>query len=156
MAFDLPVLNTDPNDRNAPAKPKKGEAWLKRKDDRRDLKAHEDREMTAARKRDMAACHGCRWPGCQFMPEKPRLEVSHCFEHRGMGGNPTGDRTQKRLLMLLCFLCHARLDAGDASVEALSHLGSDGPCAFFLKHPETGRLEHVASERSIGVSEERS
>lgn len=42
---------------------------------------------------------------------KPRLEYAH-LEHRGMGGNPTGDRTQPEKLITLCFICHGLFDAG--------------------------------------------
>lgn len=153
MALNVPTY--DPNARIATAKPAKGTAWQESKRVRAEHKAHEDREMAKARKRDMAACHGCRWPACEHMPKKPRLEVSHCFEHRGSGGNPSGDRTRRDLLLLACFIHHDLIDAKDAKVEALTHEGTDGPCAFFARDPETGEMQHVASERLIGVSDTR-
>lgn len=137
-------------------KPAPGTAWQERKTRRAENVAHEQREMGAARKRDLEACHGCRWPGCEFMPQKPRLEVSHCFKHRGQGGNPDGDLTRRDLLMLMCFIHHDRVDgrdlANEAKVEATTDRGTDGPCAFYERNQETGRVEHVWTESAIGVS----
>lgn len=136
----------------AQPKPKKGTVWLEGRQRRAERKAHEDREMTAARKRDMALTHGCRWARCEHMPHKPRLEVSHCFQHRGMGGDPSGERTERRLLMLACFIHHSRIDDGDLEVRAQDdELGTDGPLDFYARN-EFGRMELVASETRIGVS----
>lgn len=141
--------------RDCPPKPAKGSHWLRGRERRAERKAHEDREMTAARKRDMAITHGCRWPRCPFMAKKPRLEVMHVFEHRKAGGNPDGSRTLRHLLMLGCFIHHDLIDRGEAAVTAQTALGTDGPCDFKLRN-EAGDLEIVASEQRIGVSSERS
>ena len=159
MAFDSVPYETDLTAKDRARrlrKPSAGEGWMAAKDRRAALEAHEHREMLAARKRDLAACHGCRWPNCEFMAKQPRLEVSHCFKHRGMGGNPKGDLTEHGLLMLVCFIHHDLIDRGEAEVEALTERGTDDCCAFYKSNAVTGRMEHVATEKRIGVSTERS
>lgn len=136
-------------------RPEPGKHWLDHKAVEAERKTHERKEMDKARRRDMAACHGCRWPACEFMPKKPRLEVAHVFEHRGMGGNPDGERTLQHLLILACFIHHKRIDNGDLEVHETTDQGTDGPLSFHAKNPETGVMEHVATERIIGVSEAR-
>lgn len=153
MKLDLPIH--DPQARTAAPKPVAGEHWQDRKQVTRDRKAHEREQMEQARRRDMAACHGCRWPGCEFASRKPRLEVSHCFTHRGAGGNPDGTRTVRDQLLLVCFIHHRRIDTGDAEVQPLTDRGTDGLLSFHERNQETGRMEHVASERAIGISESR-
>lgn len=139
----------------AKPKPVKGAYWLERKAVKAERKNHERREMDAAKRRDFAACHGCRWPTCPHRTYKPRIHAAHVFEHRGMGGNPDGRRTERHLIMGICVWCHARLDAGDAEVQEQTPAMADGACAFFERNLETGRMEHVATEKSIGVSEAR-
>ena len=65
-------------------------------------KAHELSIMQEVRELDGY----CRFPECDCGCPAPRergypLEVSHRF-HRGMGGNPAGDRTTPGGLILLC------------------------------------------------------
>jgi hypothetical protein len=141
----------------AQPKPAKGSHWLEGRERRAERKAREDAAMAEARRRDLANCHGCRWPRCEFMSRKPRLEVAHVLQHRGMGGDrtDTSARTQRDRLMLLCFLHHARVDTGRAEVKPQTRDGTDGPCDYFIES-ESGRMELVASESRIGVSVERS
>lgn len=134
------------------AKPSKGSGWLKRKEDRRAVVAHERTEKDAVRKRDKQ----CRWPACEFASQKPRLEVAH-LENKGMGGDH-GLRTTRRRLILLCFLHHQgaiSLHSEDLRIDALTTRDAEGPLAFYRKDRETGDWRHVVSERAVGVSETR-
>lgn len=142
--------------RDAKPKPPRGEGWLEGRQRRADRKAREDKAMDEARRRDLANCHGCRWPRCEFMPKKPRLEVAHVFQHRGMGGDRTdaSERTQRNQLLLACFIHHDLIDTGRLEVRAQTSDGTDGCCDFF-RATESGRMELVASEQRIGVSVSR-
>ena len=139
------------------AKPSKGKYWLEKKEAARARKSREQKAMNDAKRRDMAACKGCRWPTCEWRKQEPRIVAAHVFEHRKMGGDKTdtSERTKRELIMGLCFMCHAMVDRFDAYVEALTDAKTDGPCAFYERDTDTGRFYHVASERTIGVSEAR-
>lgn len=133
-------------------KPERGTARLERLGKKRSRKLAEERAMSAARRRDG---HRCRWPRCEFTGLT--LAVAH-LEHRGMGGNPAGDKTERHKLILLCVRHHDRFDgraAPDVDIVPVdSRAGTDGPCVFYVRG-ESGRLEHVATERWIGVSVSR-
>jgi hypothetical protein len=124
---------------------------LQRRSRRAEAVAHERREMAAAKKRDG---HACRWPACAYRAKKLPIEAAHVFQHRGAGGNPDGSRTSRAACMALCKIHHGLLDHHELEVQALTAKGTDGPCAFFVR-AESGRMECLASERSIGVSESR-
>lgn len=131
-----------------------GTVWLEGRKRRAERKAAEDKAMREAKKRDG---NTCRVPGCEHMPKKPRIECAH-LEHRGMGGNPSGDRTQIEKLIALCFIHHAEFDKQMTldfhPVDPLK--GTNGPCAWFRADKETGEMVHFATEKSVGVSEARS
>lgn len=135
--------------RNAPPKPVKGTALIERRQHRLDRVAAEQKVMQAALKRDD---HKCRNPKCGFKKAlKLPIDPAHVFQHRGMGGNPAGDRTaERKQIMALCRGCHGLVDAGELSIEPLTPDWCDGVCAFFEER--RGRMEHIASERVIGVS----
>lgn len=126
----------------AQPKPIKGSGWLAIRQRKAKQKATENAIMAAVKGRDGRTC---RFPKCEHMPKKPRLETAH-MEHRGLGGNPKGDRTQSHKLITFCFIHHGLFDRGLIEVDAVTAKGTDGPCAFYEKHPETGRFIHVASE----------
>lgn len=88
-------------------KPIKGSAWLDAKKRAAEHKRAEDAIMAAVRKLDGQ----CRYPLCEHRAKKPRLEAGH-KRHRGMGGNPTLDRTTPEELMTFCFIDHAAYDRG--------------------------------------------
>lgn len=130
-------------------KPLPGEARKDRHARRLTTKAHETREMQAALKRDGKKC---RVPRCEFA--KLNLIIDPCHErHRGMGGNPNGNRTTRQTVIALCRRHHRLYDNGDIAIEPLTHKGFDGPCDFYmLNGPER---THYATERLVGISETR-
>ncbi len=132
-------------------KPLAGEYRLEQKKTARERKAKEDKTMADAKRRD----HGkCRWPGCAF--KDLRIETAHLV-HRGMGGNPAGDRTERHKLIAFCLRHHQAFDRlRTIDVEPLdAALGTDWLVAFYRLNEETGRMEHFATEKFIGVSETR-
>jgi hypothetical protein len=134
-------------------KPAKGSAQLDRRARRAVRVKGETEAMQEARRRDMANCHGCRFPRCEFMARKPTLDVCHEI-HRGMGGNPKGDRTTRDTLILYCRPHHGQYDRHDIDHEPLTPLGTDGPCLFKRRNRD-GVFETVEIERLVGVSETR-
>lgn len=134
------------------AKPMRGESLLASRRRRAERVAHEQREMQAALKRDERRC---RFPACEFKSKKLPIDPCHAFGHRGAGGNPDGTRTSRELVVALCRAHHGQLDSFQIAIGALSAQMADGLLAFFKKNPETGRMEHVASEVRRGVSETR-
>ena len=60
-------------------------------------KAHEKREKDKVRARE----RGCRVPFCSCKKVRARCEVSH-KDHKGAGGNPTGDRSMAHLMVWIC------------------------------------------------------
>lgn len=117
--------------------------------ERRKVKAErkykEDAEMRHVRRRD----RWCRFPLCGCSRYKLPLDVSH-KNHRGMGGNPAGDRTDRATMVLVCRQRHrvgrVALDRGTLRWEALTELGAEGPIAWFVdaaavRHPGDGEIE---------------
>lgn len=137
-------------------KPARGTALLESRDRRAKRTAAEQKAMQAALKRDGRKC---RFPACEFRSKRLPIDPCHAFQHRGMGGDPSGERTSRALIVSLCRAHHGQLDWGvgatEIQIEALTPERADGPLAFYRRHPETGRMEHVASEVRIGVSEMR-
>lgn len=85
--------------------------------------------MQAVRQRDQH----CRFPLCGCNQFRLRLEVSH-QRHRGMAGNPRGDRSVPALMILVCAARHREnriaLDRGTLRWRALTDRGADGPIAW--------------------------
>lgn len=132
-------------ERNAPPKPKKGDARLDLATKRRDRKALEDATMRAAKDRDG---HRCRFPWCQFR----HLRVEACHEvHRGMGGNPKGDRTTRAALITFCIRHHQAWDHAEFDARPMTPQGFDGPVEFYERNAR-GDWEVFAAERIIGIS----
>ena len=94
-----------------------------------DLK--EEDAMRRARARDQR----CRFPLCGCGRIGIVLDVSH-KQHRGMGGNPAGDRTEPEKLILVCRSRHRQnrvsIDRGTLRWTALTARGSDGPITWDL------------------------
>jgi hypothetical protein len=133
-------------------KPAPGTAWKASKEAKAERKAHEREQMQAAKVRDE---HKCRVPRCEHMPQKPRIEPCHWREqHRAMGGNPSGDRTQRKLIIALCFIHPRESDRKSGStvldIEPQDTAQMfDGPCDYYRNGI------HFASKKRIGVSSER-
>lgn len=133
-------------------KPARGTHWLDGRKRRAERKAFEDAVIAEAKARDG---HRCRVPWCEHMGKKPRLEGAHFIQHRGMGGDPSGGRTRRDLILTTCFIHHAEIDkARTLRVEPQTAQNADGPCDY-LRENERGEWEIFGSERLIGVSETR-
>jgi hypothetical protein len=80
----------------------------------------------------------CRFPLCGCGKMKLRTEVSHST-HKGMGGNPAGDRSQAELMVLVCGARHKdntiAIDRGTLRWRALTARGSNGPIAWDVDIP---------------------
>lgn len=98
---------------------------------RMDLKNKEDAEKQKVRRRDKY----CRFPLCGCGKMKLRTDVSHS-QHKGMGGNPAGDRSKADLMLLVCGARHkdniASIDKGNLRWRPLTARGSNGPVAWDL------------------------
>lgn len=114
----------------------KGPTARRRAAKRRQRKAGEIERMQAARARDVY----CRFPVCGCRTgARPGVvsaaEVSH-QKHRGMGGNPSGDRTVPALLVLICNWRHKlakfSIDRGGIRWEPLTPAGADGPIRWLI------------------------
>lgn len=77
----------------------------------------------------------CRMPMCGCHKMKLRLDVSHS-NHRGMGGNPKGDRTTRETLILLCSARHKEnvisVDRKTLFIFPLTLDGLRGACSFSI------------------------
>lgn len=137
-------------------KPVRGSALLDQRKRRAQAIAHEQGELQAALKRDHRKC---RWPGCNGKHHGLTLPIDPCHlrqpdgtKHRGMGGDRTGERTDRRYIAALCRRHHGLLDAQEIDIVTLTDAGADDCLAFYAKHPETGKVEHIATETRVGVS----
>jgi hypothetical protein len=119
------------------------------------LEAHEDVEKAAVRRRDRL----CRFPLCGCRKLGLRREVSH-DAHKGMGGNPAGDRSDRRTMVLLCVHRHQHgavsRHKGTLRAAYLTAKGYEGPVAWWVDLSEVGQppawLE-VARESAPGQLE---
>lgn len=66
------------------------------------LVSQEQQAMRAVRQADKT----CRFPWCGCRRFKLALHVAHAVQHRGMGGNPKGDRSDPSGLILVCAARH--------------------------------------------------
>ena len=95
----------------------------------------EDEKKAEVRKRDQY----CRFPRCGCRRLHFGLAVAHC-RHKGMGGNPAGDRSAPEDMILLCAPRHREhpiaLDKGTLRVVPLhERRGFAGPCTFEVELP---------------------
>ncbi len=84
----------------------------------------------------------CRFPLCGCRRRGDPLHVSH-QRHKGMGGNPAGDRSQPEGMILLCAWRHREapisIDRGTLRWRALTLHGARGPVAWDVKAEALGR-----------------
>jgi hypothetical protein len=109
--------------------------------------AHEQREKAKVRKRDK----GCRFPLCGCRRLGLRLEVAHGVlddpksQHKGMGGNPKGDRSDAKLMVLLCDHRHQfsvwSAHAGTLRAVARTADGFDGPVTWQVQQGDFGWVD---------------
>lgn len=94
---------------------------------------------------------GCRFPLCGCLAKGLWAEVSHA-QHKGMGGNPTGDRSTTPLMITLCAPRHKEnrvsIDRGTLRWVPLTPKGADGLVAWEVKG--AGGWVEVAREKQIG------
>lgn len=103
----------------------------------------------------------CRFPLCGCDRAKLQWEVAH-LQHKGMGGNPAGDRSDPSRLIYLCTARHqtglVSLHAGTLEIEPLTSDGTRGPCSFRIRQGDTwvevGR-EHALHEFDPFTPEQR-
>ena len=85
--------------------------------------------MDAVRREDKY----CRFPWCGCRKFKLTLHVAH-LHHRGIGGNPKGDKSDPSKMILLCSARHREnaisLDRKTLRIRPLTDKGTRGPCAF--------------------------
>jgi hypothetical protein len=147
MAFDfLPRADELP----APnlTKPVRGSKLLEHRKKTADEKRAEQKVMADTKLRDSKVC---RVPFCEFVAQKLPIDCCHS-QHRGAGGNPSGSRTERKLMFAGCRAHHGQYDAGLIDAEPLTADLFDGPVAWLRKHQETGRMETFAIETRIGHS----
>lgn len=114
------------------------------------IKANEQAEKAKVVRRD--GLHYCRLvPGCR---ERHLHETAH-LDDKGMGGDPTGIRTQANLMVRACFFHHQgnwSLHSHDLRVEYLTAEKADGPIEVWGTD-EDGREYLVGRETAVGVWE---
>jgi hypothetical protein len=131
---------------------------------RRTRANQETEQKLEVRQRDRT----CRFPYCGCKRFGLALHVSHS-QHKGMGGNPAGDRSKPSLMVLVCSARHREnpvsLDKGTVRWEPLTRKGADGPVAWFVDIRELMNQElvsrlnlgtrwfEVARERRLGQLE---
>ena len=141
MTYQRPAMGT------ATPKPMRGMSLVKRRQTRASAAKAEQKSMQAALARDGKQC---RLPGCAYKKLKVTVDPCHMV-HRGMGGNPKGDRTTRAMVIALCRVHHGIYDAGDIRIEPLTAQDFDGPCEFYMRG-DNGKFFHIATEKRIGVS----
>lgn len=136
-------------------KPRRGDYWLERRKQRADRDAAEDKIMQAALTRDRRTC---RFPGCIFAKKGMVIDPCHFIEHRKMGGNPSGDRTERTgQIVALCRHHHDDLDKyHEIEIHVMdSAREADGPLSYYQRNPETGQMQHIYTEPIRYISEPR-
>lgn len=104
------------------------------------LKTAEDKEKAKVRKRDS----WCRFPLCGCHRFRLALHVSH-QHHKGMGGNPAGDRSTADQMILVCSARHTEnefaIDRGTIRWRALTPAGANGLIAWDIDFAQYAKLE---------------
>jgi hypothetical protein len=130
---------------------------------RRGIDRKEDANKTKARKRDG---HTCRFPLCVCRKVNYGLHISHFAQHKGSGGDPSGERSALKFLIAVCAPRHREsrmsIDKRTIKVTPLTAAGANGPVRIFVdvnaldkgiasKKP---KWVAVGTETSIGIWEE--
>lgn len=107
----------------------------------------------------------CRFPLCGCRKFKLGTHVSHS-RHKGMGGNPEGDRSAPSLMVLVCSARHREnrvsIDQGTLRWEGLTAKGADGPIEWsvdltaFRGQHGPAQWVTVARERALHSHEDLS
>lgn len=112
---------------------------------RMDLKKAEDANKGAVRRRDKK----CRFPLCGCKKFNFAMHVSH-KEHKGMGGDPTGERSVSELMLYVCAARHREhrfsIDKGTLRWRELTDAGANGPIAWEI---DTDRLPDAWDFRGL-------
>lgn len=94
----------------------------------------------------------CRFPLCGCKRFGLALHVSHS-QHKGMGGNPTGDRSAPSRMVLVCSARHREnivsIDQGTLCWVPLTDKGADGPIAWMV--PKDTVVDGVPAPRSVAT-----
>lgn len=120
------------------------------------LKTAEDKQKAKVRKRDKR----CRFPLCGCKRFNLAQHVSH-QHHKGMGGNPAGDRSTADQMILVCSARHKEnefaIDRGTIRWRALTDKGANGPIAWDVDYTQYWKVVGepywvtVAVETIVGV-----
>lgn len=135
-------------------KPRRGDYKIERTAKRKAHEAAEQSIMQAALRRDH---NKCRFPRCEFAKFNLPVDPAHFMRHRGMGGNPQGDRTESTgQIVALCRRHHDMLDRYlEIEIEPVSFsLLADGPLRYY-RRGESGLMLHIYTEPITYVSETR-
>ncbi len=78
----------------------------------------------------------CRFPLCVCHRFGLALHVAH-LEHKGMGGDPTGERSLPHLMILVCIQRHREnpLSIDKGTIECIpldNELGTNGPVSWWI------------------------
>jgi hypothetical protein len=113
-------------------KPSKFEAQVAKEKTKTDRVDKESANKSKARKRDGWMC---RFPRCFCHVKRLHPEVCH-LDHKGSGGDPSGEKSKMHLLICLCQPRHRTsrlsLHAVTLRVEALSAAGMNGPVRWWV------------------------
>jgi len=112
-------------------KPPKGSATAERRKKSRLRSRRESEIMSEARHRDGNCCRYCG--------STTDTEVAH-LRHRGMGGNPSMDRTHVAGLITLCRQHHRAFDSKTLKI-ATGPMGADGTVEFIVRKKDQQEIE---------------
>lgn len=106
-------------------------------------KTAEDQNKAEVRRRDKR----CRFPLCGCRRFALVLHVSHA-EHKGMGGNPKGDRSTPDLMVYVCAARHREnrmaIDRGTVRWQPLTPAGANGPIAWEIDGEALQPFGHIS------------
>jgi hypothetical protein len=135
-------------------KPSKTKRTIERRKTRRVQVSDEQKNKLEVRLRDH---YKCRFPLCGCRSLRLQLESSHVV-HKGMGGNPAGDRSTVDQMVLLCSHRHrdgiVAIHKGTLRLRYLSSFKASGPVAWevpasILHHTKTDKWIEVARETRV-------